>query len=361
MSLSLWILIGLSLLVAIIAPTHGLLARTVQHRRATARERAENALKHLLGQASSGRGASLASLQSALRLSDRGILALTERLERENLIRSDGSELRLTPDGERVALHVLRAHRLWELYLADEVGVPLDRVHTEAERAEHTLTAADLDRLSAAMGHPDVDPHGDPIPGGDGVLSALDGTPLSNWPQGTPGRIVHLEDEPPLAYAQLTAEGLHLGQVLRVIDRSPTRLVLSDGENEYVLAPMLAGNVHVAAVEGDVARPMDVVRLSSLAPKAAAEIVALDSACRGFMRRRLLDLGFTPGARIRRDLTTFAGDPRGYRLRGTTIALRREQAENVLVRVIAPTDAVQGLSDEAERPAEFEEQKAGIR
>src|SRR5690606_23856111 len=273
------------------APGYGVLAQLRRHGRAQARERAENALKHLLGQASSGRGASLSSLQSALRLSDRDILSLTERLEREGLIASDGSELRLTAEGERIGLHVLRAHRLWELYLADEVGVPLHRVHTAAERAEHTLTAADLDRLSAAMGHPDVDPHGDPIPGGDLVLSTQEGTPLSSWPPGVPGRIVHLEDEPPLAYAQLTAEGLHLGQVLRVIDRSTTRLVLSDGESEYVLAPMLAGNVHVAAVEGRAVQPAGVMRLADLPPGVTTEIVALDASCRGFMRRRLLDLG----------------------------------------------------------------------
>ncbi len=332
MNLLLWLLIGLVLTFGALAPTHGLIARAKRYRRALAREQAENALKHLQGQASEGRGASMASLQGALGLSDREILSLVERLEREHLIRPDGSEFRLTPDGERIALHVLRAHRLWELYLADEIGVPLERVHSEAERAEHRLSEADVDRLSAAMGHPHVDPHGDPIPGGDGRLSAQPGTPLPSWPPAMPGRIVHLEDEPPLAYAQLTAEGLHLGQVVRIIDRSAARLVLSDGENEYVLAPALAGNVHVAEVHGDPARAADVVRLSDLGSGATAEIVAIDSACRGFMRRRLLDLGFTPGSRIRRDLTTFAGDPCGYRLRGTTIALRREQARSILVR-----------------------------
>ena len=70
---------------------------------------------------------------------------------------------------------------------------------------------------------------------------------VGSWPLSTPARIVHLEDEPPLAYAQLTAEGLKLGQIVRVIERTPSRMVLSDGENEYRLAPMLAANVHVAA------------------------------------------------------------------------------------------------------------------
>jgi DtxR family Mn-dependent transcriptional regulator len=330
-----WLVVVLVGLALLFMPTHGAWARLQRFRGARARERAENALKHLLGQASSGRSASIASLQGALKMSDRDLMALTERLERDGLLRTDGAELELTPDGERVALHVLRAHRLWESYLADEVGVPLSHVHAQAERAEHTFSPAQLDRLSAAMGHPELDPHGDPIPARDGALEAQPGTPLNAWPLGTPGRIVHLEDEPPLAFAQLLAEGLRLGQVVRVIDASSTRLVLSDGETEYILAPLVAGNVHVAPLAAEPARAAGVVRLSDLPSGAAAEVIGLDAACRGFMRRRLLDLGFTPGARIRSDLDTFAGDPRAYRLRGTTIALRREQAERVLVKPAA--------------------------
>ena len=188
------------------------------------------------------------------------------------------------------------------------------------------------------MGHPALDPHGDPIPTGDGSVPESPGTPLGAWPPSTPGRIVHLEDEPPLAYAQLSAEGLRLGQVIRVIDRSPTRVVLSDGENEYRLAPMVAANIHVAAVTAEPVPepwPEGVIPLSGLPSGASAEVVALDPAFRGFARRRLLDLGFTPGARIRSDLATFAGDPRAYRLRGTTIALRREQSDRVLVKRLA--------------------------
>ena len=322
--------------LAVVMPTYGVIARVTQYRKAMARERSENALKHLLRQAADGHAASFASLQGALRLRDRALMALTQRLEHDGLIRTDGSQFRLTPEGERLALHVLRAHRLWELYLADEIGVPLQRVHVEAERAEHLLSPAQLDRLSAAMGHPAVDPHGDPIPPRDGEIPVSPGTPLGAWPLSTPGRIVHLEDEPPLAFAQLTAEGLHLGQVVHVIERSPARIVLSDGETEYRLAPLLAANVHVATVSA--ARPPlsdSVIKLSDLRSGEGAEVVALDPACRGFIRRRLLDLGFTPGARIRTDLTTFVGDPRAYRLRGTTIALRREQADRVLVKAVA--------------------------
>lgn len=329
------IVIGL----AVLTPVYGVAARVRQYRLALARERTENALKHLLRQATEGHTASFASLQGVLRMGDRQLMALTQRLEREGLVRAEGTQFQLTPDGERVALHVLRAHRLWELYLADELGVPIDRVHEQAERAEHGLSKEQLDRLSASMGHPELDPHGDPIPTGDGLVPESPGTPLAAWPPSTPGRIVHLEDEPPLAFAQLSAEGLRLGQIVRIIDRSPTRVVLSDGENEYRLAPMVAANVHVVAVTAaepvSTEWPEGVIPLTGLPSGASAEVVALDPAFRGFARRRLLDLGFTPGARIRSDLATFAGDPRAYRLRGTTIALRREQSDRVLVKRLA--------------------------
>ena len=183
----------------------------------------ENALKHLLRQATDGHSASFRSLKGELGLSDRVLLALTERLEHEGFIHSDGTHLKLTSEGERVALHVVRAHRLWEVYLAEELGMPLDRVHVEAERQEHRLNRQQLDRLSAAMGHPEVDPHGDPIPAAEGPIPEAPGTVLTAWPISMPARIVHLEDEPPLAFAQLTAEGLRLGQVVRVIERTAAR------------------------------------------------------------------------------------------------------------------------------------------
>jgi DtxR family transcriptional regulator, Mn-dependent transcriptional regulator len=331
-----WVLTVVLVALVVTAPTYGVVARVRQHRVRLSHERTENALKHLLRQAADGHTASFGSLQGTLRMGDRALMALTERLEGDGLIRTAGAQINLTPEGERLALHVLRAHRLWELYLADEIGVPLQDVHAEAERAEHRLSPTQLDRLSAAMGHPDVDPHGDPIPPRDGEIPVSPGTPLAAWPLSTPGRIVHLEDEPPLAFAQLMAEGLHLGQVVHVIERSPTRIVLSDHETEYRLAPLLAANVHVAQVAAARSPLSDgVIKLSDLPSGEGAEVVALDPACRGFIRRRLLDLGFTPGARIRSDLTTFVGDPRAYRLRGTTIALRREQADRVLVKAVA--------------------------
>jgi Fe2+ transport system protein FeoA len=69
------------------------------------------------------------------------------------------------------------------------------------------------------------------------------------------------------------------------------------------------------------------------------QVITLDASCQGFSRRRLMDLGFTPGARIEPALRTFAGDPRGYRVRGTLVALRQDQSRQVLVKPIHDADA----------------------
>jgi len=257
---------------------------------------------------------------------------LIENMETQGLIESRGSELYLTTDGERWALHVVRAHRLWERYLTDEARMPLEKVHTEAHRREHTISDAQLDEMDAAMGFPTRDPHGDPIPSREGTLPKVEGMPLTAYQAEAPVRIVHLEDEPALAYQQILAAGLRLGQVVRVLDKNQQRYLLTDGEHEYRLAPAVAANVSVAPLpESEMAR-VQAVSLVDLAHDQRAEIVELDEAVQGFTRRRFLDLGLTPGTMIYPELINFFGDPRAYRVRGTLIALRKDQASQIWVK-----------------------------
>jgi DtxR family Mn-dependent transcriptional regulator len=298
------------------------------------RQRLEDALKHLFEQEYRGRHGSLSSLAGALRLGDSTVVALVGRMQAQGLVTASGQEFTLTPEGERLALQVVRAHRLLERYFADEARLPLKWIHAEAERHEHSLSPTDADRLAASLGHPMVDPHGDPIPTREGAVPPAAGTPATSWPADTQGRVVHLEDEPEISYAQIAAEGLRVGQVLRIIESTPGRIVMSDGENEYRLAPAVAANVFLAPAP-DAVSAAGVVRLSELANRERAEVVGLDDACQGFSRRRLMDLGFTEGARIQPFLKTFAGDPRAYEVRGTLVALRREQASQILVRPAA--------------------------
>jgi len=321
------------ILAAIFHPQRGLLKRLRARSVSAQREQVEDALKYMLQQEQSGRYASPEALAGAMGLTGADALRLITRMEAQGLLTSRRGGLELTPDGERWALQVVRAHRLWERYLADEARLPLEKVHSEAERREHRMTADQVDRLDASLGYPLSDPHGDPIPDRDGQVTAMSGTPLTAWEPGEPGRIVHLEDEPPLAYAQILAEGLRLGQVIRMLEATPQRLLLSDGEKEFRLAPVVAANVYLSPLPEAMGQA-GVMPLSELPDKTSAEIVALDDACQGFTRRRLLDLGMTPGARLKPEMRNFFGDPRAYRVRGTLIALRREQAAQIWVKAL---------------------------
>jgi DtxR family Mn-dependent transcriptional regulator len=313
-------------------PRVGLLARLKTWRALRQREQVEDALKHLLDFEQGDRFASPEALAEALRKSLGQATALISRMQSQGLIEYRGAALHLTAEGERWALHVVRAHRLWERYLADEARMPLPRVHGEAHRREHTLTTAELDALEAALGHPQFDPHGDPIPNRQGQLPSQESTPLTAWQSDRPAAIVHLEDEPAIAYQQILAAGLRLGQTLRVLEASPERYVLSDGEHEYRLAPAVAANVFVAPLPGHAYAAGGAIPLSTLVHNQHAEIVALDDAVQGFTRRRFLDLGLTPGTPIFPELLNFFGDPRAYRVRGTLIALRQDQAEKIWVK-----------------------------
>ena len=174
---------------------------------ARTRRALEDALKHLFEQEYRGRRGSLTSLAGALHWRDRDVIALVGRMQSQGLLATQGQEFQLTTEGERMALQIVRAHRLLERYFADEARLPLRDVHAAAERREHSLSPADADRLSASLGHPTVDPHGDPIPTREGEMPPATGTPATSWPADTTGRIVHLEDEPEISFAQILADG----------------------------------------------------------------------------------------------------------------------------------------------------------
>jgi DtxR family Mn-dependent transcriptional regulator len=297
-------LVALGALVVLVA---GGVVATLLDRREIGRRRVrmEDALKHLFDQEYRGRRGSFASLGGALRLDDRRLMQLLGGMQQQGLIVATGQEFHLTSEGERVARQIVRAHRLLERYFADEARLPLRDVHLAAERQEHSLS-------------PPRD------------------TPVTAWPLDQFGRITHLEDEPPLAFAQILAEGLRVGQVVRIVESRAERIVLTDGENEFKLAPAVAANVFLAPAAAPAASGL--VALADLDDGQVGEIVALDASCQGFSRRRLMDLGFTPGARLEPALRTFVGDPRAYRVRGTLVALRRDQASQVLVRPLPASE-----------------------
>ncbi len=329
-----WIWLIVLLAGIIFIPRFGILALYKDWRSAKEREQLEDALKHLLDREGQGRHASPESLAGTLSLPRGKITRLISDMESQGLLETHGSLLHLTAEGERWAMHVVRAHRLWERYLVDEARMPLNQIHDVAQKREHSFTEAQLNDLEAALGHPTLDPHGDPIPTREGKMPSVESTPITAWEAEGPVRIVHIEDEPAIAYEQILAAGLKLGQIIRVLEKTPQRVVLSDGETEYRLAPTVAANVGVALLpESEIAKA-NAITLADLMHDQRGEIVQLDDAVQGFTRRRFLDLGLTPGTKIYPELGNFFGEPRAYRVRGTLIALRNDQASQIWVRPV---------------------------
>ena len=327
---------GVLLLIILIAiaaflPGFGFWAQWRKHRTLRRRRLFEDALKHIMTWQHRGQVAGLESLAGALGLSQRTVLSLVTQMEARGLLAGGSEGLRLTAQGESWALHVMRAHRLWERYLSDDAGMPMARLHQAAEKAEHELTPESLDVLDAHLGHPQRDPHGDPIPTSEGALAPLKAVSLTEWPSEKPSRIVHIEDEPDVIFRQILAAGLRPGRAIRVLENTPERLVISDGENEHRLAHVVAANIQVAEAAAG-GRPAEAKRLSDLREGEAARVVEIDPECSGFRRRRLLDLGMTRNARVEAALDNTFGDPRAFRVRGTLIALRKQQANQIWVR-----------------------------
>jgi DtxR family Mn-dependent transcriptional regulator len=320
----------LALVIVLFWPVRGLAWRWARGRQAADRVRVEDALKHLWDGEYRRQPSSLSSLAGTLGLSGRAAAELVERLERLELVALDAEGLRLTDAGRREALRVVRIHRLWERYLADETGLDAARWHAEAERLEHRTSAEQADRMEAVLGYPRFDPHGDPIPMGDGEVPPAQGVPLTALRPGEVAEIIHVEDEPEAVFAQIAAAGLAPGGRVRLLESTPGRLRIAADVDEIVLAPVVAANLTVQRLEQEVDR-RPAVPLSALAPGESAEVVGIAPACRGVQRRRLFDLGVVPGTVVANELSAPGGDPTAYRIRGALIALRREQADLIHV------------------------------
>jgi DtxR family transcriptional regulator, Mn-dependent transcriptional regulator len=155
--------------------------------------------------------------------------------------------VQLTEEGERLALEVLRHHRLLELYLATQLDVPWDRVHEEAEALEHVLSEDLEARIAAKLGNPTRDPHGDPIPNAQLQVDERATRSLTELHAGDRGRFVRVSDSDPEMLRYLSERGVSVGDRLEVVERQPFDgpLTVRFGDALQVLGGPLAAAMRV--------------------------------------------------------------------------------------------------------------------
>jgi DtxR family transcriptional regulator, Mn-dependent transcriptional regulator len=160
---------------------------------------------------------------------------------------------RLTPDGKRIALEMIRHHRLIELFLAEVLEMPWDRVHSEAEVLEHHISEELEELIAAKLGQPVRDPHGDPIPDRDLEITAEKSVPLTDLEPGERGVFARVSDSDASMLRYLAEREIQPGDRLLVREREPFggALVVEIAGRAHPLGPQLAGSMRVRREGGD--------------------------------------------------------------------------------------------------------------
>jgi DtxR family Mn-dependent transcriptional regulator len=324
----------LALLLWFFWPRQGLLSKWTKSSMNTQRVLLEDALKFVFDCEYKNVPCGLNSIAGNLNISTDKTARLLDRLRDMGLISMQEQQFELTDTGRSYALRIIRVHRIWERYLADETGIGEREWHGEADYKEHLISIEAANKLAEQLGNPVFDPHGDPIPSKKGELPDHRGQALSSLEEGDIARIVHIEDEPPAIYEQLVALGLYPGMEVYVLDITDGKITFAADGEECILTTLFASSITVELIpEKEEISPKNEV-LASLKIGEKAKILGISPNCRGQQRRRLMDLGIVPGTIISAEMQSASGDPLGFRILGATIAIRKSQTQFIFIKKI---------------------------
>ncbi len=198
-----------------------------------------------------GRGAdAVATNDIAQRLvvAPASVSGMVRRLAEQGLLSYERYHgVKLTETGRRAALRTLRRHRVIESYLSKALSYPWDRVHAEAERLEHAASDELVDRMASAIGEPEVDPHGAPIPSREGFMDETEYFPLADLGAGLGVRVVRVSDEDPEMLRYLAELEITPGAELLIVSKAPFDgpITLRIGVTLHSIGPALAAQVLV--------------------------------------------------------------------------------------------------------------------
>ena len=167
-------------------------------------------------------GATTTRIAEEMEVTSASVTNMIKRLAKMNLVDYTSHKgVSLSETGRRVALEIIRHHRLLELYLSEVMGYSWDQVHEEAENLEHHISEQFEDKIAELLNHPTHDPHGDPIPGKDGTIPLAATTPLSQADEGNTYLVGRVSDQNPELLRYLEQIGLLPGTKVKIIDKAP--------------------------------------------------------------------------------------------------------------------------------------------
>ncbi len=182
----------------------------------------EDYLKVIYVLQTEGEKATTTNIANALEVSSASVTNMLKKLAKMNLLDHESYKgAKLTASGKKIALEILRHHRLLELYLKEVMGYSWDEVHDEAEKLEHHISEQFEDRIAELLNHPTHDPHGDPIPSKDGVMPEMAQLSIAEADFNTPYIIGRVKDQDPELLRYLEKIGVLPGVKIKVLEKAP--------------------------------------------------------------------------------------------------------------------------------------------
>ncbi|HOI30618.1 MAG TPA: metal-dependent transcriptional regulator [Melioribacteraceae bacterium] len=214
----------------------------------------ENYLKTILNQRMTmGNGATTSQMATDLSVSNAAISDMAKKLSKQGLVNYEKYKgMELTSKGEKIALKIIRRHRLWELFLMKVLGLGLSEIHDEAEKLEHYSSDFLIDKIDQFLNYPDFDPHGHPIPKKNGTLPKLPNhIKLSDTEIGNKYEFVSVNDKDSDLINYLVKAGLVLGSKLEVIDKLSfdKSLTVKFNNTELSLSKKITDSVFVILIK----------------------------------------------------------------------------------------------------------------
>src|SRR5687768_10874568 len=218
----------------------------------------EDYLKTIYSLSAGREAANTSAIADRLGIAAGSVTGMLKRLAEQGLVEHvPYYGARLTASGEREAVRLIRRHRVLELFMVQVLGYTWDRVHDEAESLEHAATDELIDRMASVLGEPASDPHGAPIPAGEGRFVESHYPTLGEMAVGSRGVLRRVQDEDPEALRYLAELELVPGTELQLLERAPFNgpLKVQVGGRERFVGLELARSLEVEAVDAVARRP----------------------------------------------------------------------------------------------------------
>lgn len=216
-----------------------------------ASEQIENYIKNIYKLSSNEGKVTTSSLSEKLQISPASVSEMIKKLAEEGtLTHTPYKGVELTEEGKLLALRIIRKHRLWEMFLVEVLHFGWDEIDDEAERFEHIMSDKMEEKIDHALGHPSIDPHGDPIPTRDGEIHCSMSYPLSEAKEGLMVRILRVSDSNSEMLQYVSSIGISLNKEIFVKQKMnfDGSMLIKINSKEIIISSTIVSSIFVENV-----------------------------------------------------------------------------------------------------------------